>query len=127
MRETVRSLSIYFFVVGLFSTVASLPGLLRVDRPLFLVASVLTLGFGLAYLYCGVRLRQLLVGSPDVILKLLAIVGVSVLVSLALNLLAGRVSGGVAGAAIGLLITWYLYVNVRRLAGEVRNGDRTTG
>ena len=80
--------------------------------------SLIGLGFAVAYLYVGIRLRRLLSTAPGRIMKVLITGALFLLLVLALDLLAGVGSGTLPQTVVGLLITWYLFVNVRRLAAE---------
>ena len=118
MRETVRSLKVYFIVSALLSGAVNLTALLRGEPGVGTVISLIGIGFAVAYLYVGIRLRKLLSTAPGRITKLLITGAVFLLLLLALDLLSGMGSGTLPQAIVGLLITWYLFVNVRRLATE---------
>ncbi len=118
MKETVRSLRAYFVLSALLSGAVNLWALFRGELGIGTAISLIGVGFAVAYLYVGVRLRQLLSTAPRQITKLL-IAGAAFLVLLfLLDLLSGMRSGTLPQVIIGLLITWYLFVNVRRLAAE---------
>jgi hypothetical protein len=121
MRETVRSLKLYFIVSALLGGAVNVSALLRDEPGVSSAISVIGIGFALAYLYVGVRLRQLLSTAPGHITKLLMTGAVFLLILLALDLLSGMGSGTLPQVIVGLLITWYLFVNVRRLAAESRS------
>ena len=122
MKETVRSLKLYFVLSALLSGAINIWALLRGEPGVGTVISLIGIGFAVAYLYVGVRLRQLLSTAPRQITNLL-IAGAGFLVLLfLLDLLSGMQSGTLPQVIIGLLITWYLFVNVRRLAAESQPG-----
>jgi hypothetical protein len=118
MRETVRSLKVYFIVSALLGGAVNLSALLRGEPGVGAAISVIGIGFAVAYLYVGVRLKQLLSSSPGRITNLLITSAGFLLLLLALDLLSGMASGTLPQVIVGLLITWYLFVNVRRLAAE---------
>ena len=123
MKETVRSLRAYFFLVGIVSGgnhIVSLNVMAQTDA-MELIGSAITvvgLGVAIAYVYLGVRLKYLLVTSPQQITAVLIAGAIFLMVVLLLNLLGGMGTGALLYAFFGLLITWYLYANARRLAGE---------
>jgi hypothetical protein len=117
MRETARSLRAYFIVVGLLSGVPNVLALLAEPMGLGTVFSLAAVGLAVAYLYLGIRLKVLLLTAPGQITTVILAGGALIIVALIISLLAGS-APGLIQAVIGLLITWYLYTNVRRLASE---------
>jgi hypothetical protein len=116
MRETVRSLKAYFILSALLSGAINLWTLFRSPAGVGSVIALVGLGFAVAYLYVGLRLRQLLATSPGRVTNLLIAGAVFVALLFCLDLLSGMAGGTLPMVIIGLLITWYLFVNVRRLA-----------
>ena len=113
MRETVRSLRLYFGFSALYGIAAGIARLLRTD----IVAGTISLCFGLAYLYLSILLPKLLKDSLQTIKWIL--IAASVVLSLAL--LSSLVLGNLPLAgicALGLAINWYLFRNAKRLAGD---------
>ena len=123
MKETVRSLRTYFVIVAVLSGAMNLAALIRPTSGLGMVISVIGLGFALAYLYLGVKLKQLLVSSPQQITGVLIAGAVFLVLLLALGMLFGLQGALVAQVIMGLLITWYLFVNVKRLAVDARRSQ----
>lgn len=111
MKETPRSLGLYFALVGVFSTFVSgfgfLASLERFDDSIVSIATSGFLGLsallGLAYLYVGVKLKSLLASQPQQPLRL-AIVGI------VLSLLTFSI--------FGTLINIYIYYQLKRMATE---------
>jgi hypothetical protein len=115
MRETVRSLRIYFGLSGVFSV-------LRGTRPLLtgdLVVGVLVIGLGIAYLYLMARLPRLLDQSLATVKWVLVTASTLLGVGLLLAFVNRNTYVGVV-CALGLVINWYLFRNARRLAVERR-------
>jgi hypothetical protein len=123
MRETVRSLRTYFVIVAVLSGAMNLAALVRPASGLDMLISLIGLGFALAYFYLGVRLKVLLVSSPQQITGVLIAGAVFLVLLLGLGMLSGLQGGLVAQVILGLLITWYLFVNVKRLAVEARTSQ----
>lgn len=118
MRETVRSLRLYFVLTALLSGALNIFAL---QRPIGFVAGVMAvvgIPFALAYLYVGIRLRRLLATSPSQITGVLVAGAVFLVLWFLFDALSGFQGGTLAQVVLGLLITWYLFVNVRRLAAE---------
>ena len=123
MKETVRSLRAYFVVVAVLSGAMNLAALVRPVNGLSMVISLIGLGFALAYLYLGVRLKRLLVSSPEQVTGVLIAGAVFLVLLFGLGMLFGLQGGLVAQVILGLLIAWYLFVNVKRLAVEARTAQ----
>jgi len=126
MRETVRSLKAYFIVSALLSALANLRVLIA-GGGVGVVSGLLGLAFAAAFLYVGFRLRHLLQTTPrQVTTLLMAAAGFMVLIFL-MDILVGAGAGSWPMVAVGLLLTWYLFVNVRRLAAEGQPSGALTG
>lgn len=125
MRETVRSLRAYFIVIALLSGIPSVLDLSAHPIGLGTIFSLAALGLSVAYLYLGIRLNVLLLKAPGQVTTIVLAGGAFVIVALLISVLVGS-TPGVIQAVVGLLITWYLYSNVRRLASE-SSMDAATG
>ena len=120
MRETPRSLSIYFVIVGLLGLVSNLAGIAQLRGNIFAVLLVLPgIGFSLVFLYFGFRLRHLLLTSAQQIMRVLVASAIYLAIIIILNLLGGGIRE-VVPPGFGLLITWYLIRNVRRLSTDAQ-------
>jgi hypothetical protein len=120
MRETVRSLKAYFIVSAILSAFVNLR-VIGAGGGLALAIGGIGLGFALAFLYVGVRLRQLLATSPAQVTTLLVAAASFTVLIFLLNLMSGAGAGSVPFLLFGLLILWYLFTNVRRLAAEAQS------
>jgi hypothetical protein len=118
MRETVRSLRIYFIVVAVAGGAVNLTALFGSAQILGTLIAMIGVGIASAYFYVGLSLRRLLVRSPGQITAVLIAGGAFLLLLVLLNVLTGMEKGFLVRAIIGLLITWYLLTNVRRLVAE---------
>jgi len=122
MRETPRSLSIYFVVVGIFGVLGLIGELTRLgqaERNLFVILFLLPgIGFSCALLYFGFSLKSNLVNSPRRVTRVLFASMVYLGVFIALSLFAGGVAEAIK-FSFGFLVTWYLIRNVRRLSSEL--------
>ena len=119
LRETVRSLRIYFFFVGILGGVANVLALLRAVPNLITWVSVVGLGFALTSIYFGVRLKQLLVASPSLITGVLIAAGAFLVIMFFVDAASGVPGTTPVQPIVGVLFTWYLWRNVRRLAAEM--------
>lgn len=114
MKETVGSLRAYLILSGLLGAVSYL-GPLSEAEGLAAVILVAGLFVALLYLYLGVRLKHLLSTAPNQPLLILRVgAGYLILVCL-LAAVGGDGLAGSAMAVVGLLMTWYVYANIRRL------------
>ena len=128
MRETVGSLRLYFLIAGAAGGYVNIVGLLRLPGalswvtfayPFGLVVGVLLGVAGLAlaavYLFLALRLEALVAANPTLALRLILVGGGCIALSAFVDALMGYFQGA-GGGVVGLLIVWYLYTNVRRLA-----------
>jgi hypothetical protein len=127
MKETVRSLRIYFILSGLASLWFGFLGLavdLRAGiSPATILATaigIVGVGLALAFLYVGASLSGLLRNSSHRIVILLYVSAAWAVLTSLLSLMNGLQAGTIAVLAISLLILWYLLRNVRRLAAEAQ-------
>ena len=118
MRETVRSLRLYFILSGLAGGATNLVGVLGDQPAIARIFAFVGVGCGVAYLFVGFRLRHFLVTAPQQVLALLLAGAVFLAGLFGLAALFGEAGRTLPMVILGLLITWYLYVNVRRLAAE---------
>ena len=96
-----------------FDRVRSAQGLVR-------LMSLVFLGFAVAYFYLGLRLKQLLVTSPGQVKGVLIATAVFLPLMTAFDMVS-RVRGlayEVWRLGVGLLVTWYLFRSVNRLAAQ---------
>ncbi len=128
MRETPRSLSIYFVVVGIFGILGLIGELIRVgqaDKTLFVILFFLPgIAFSCAFLYFGFSLKSNLVHSPRRIIRVLYASMAYLGVFIALTPVAVGVGNAIT-LSLGLLVIWYLIRNVRRLASELASSTKT--
>ena len=116
MRETVKSLKIYFGLSGIYALVDGIKSLLAGD----FAVGVLVIFIGAAYSYLAARLPQLLDESIGAVKWIVIAVSTVQGLGLVSGLVFGKTSVAVV-CVLGLLINWYLFRNVRRLAKERRN------
>jgi hypothetical protein len=116
MRETVKSLKIYFGLCGIYALVDGIESLLKGQ----FAVGVLVILIGAAYSYLAARLPQLLderLGTVKWVLTAASTVQ-------GLGLVSGLVFGNRSVAVVcvlGLLINWYLFRNARRLSKDRRH------
>jgi hypothetical protein len=127
MRETVRSLRAYFILSALLSGGANLWTLVNTPSGVAAAFALIGLGFSAAYLYLAFNLRRLLATNPPRITNVLIAGAVFLGLLFVLDLLSKAAGGTLPVTVIGLLITWYLFVNVRRLAAETQSASISGG
>ena len=117
MRETVKTLRIYFILNGVVGAVLSL---FILASAVIVIQSLIGLGglsFSIASLYLGIRLRTLLTTSPrtatSILLASMGWLGFLLVVDLLYSAV-----GPAAYTGLIILLFWYLLKNVRRLAAE---------
>ena len=116
--ETVGSLRAYFLLAG---TVITLDDILRFSlAPANLVAliqTVASLGAGAICLYLAFDLKRLLLARSALAQQLVMILGALVVGSALFSLIVGEM-GGVIRGLCGVLVAWYLWGNIRRIAAS---------
>ena len=118
MRETQRSLSIYFVVAGALGIVSAYMNLMSPESNVVAVVLMIPgIVFSGMDIYFGIRLKALLLNSANLIVWTLVASLIYLLALLVLIIALGDASGG-GPLIIGALITGYLIQNVRRLAQE---------
>lgn len=119
MKETVRSLRIYLVLsgaLGLFSNIAQLAQQIRSTSSVMI--NLLFAALCASLLFCGARLKTLIVGNPKSIVAVLhAGIGLN-LAFIALLLWVGGAAVPIARSVLGVLLLMYLRANVLRLAGD---------
>src|SRR5450432_1571838 len=121
MRETVRSLRLYFILSGLAGAFVSGSALLAsLQRSATTAAALQAVGIALslAFLYVGFALVPLLRTSPGRILNILYASAACSAVSFLVGFLRTGLPHGLVTLLLILLVVWYLSTNVRRLAEE---------
>jgi len=122
MKETVGSLRAYFILSGFVSGALNVVALQRAEPTGAKMIAMVGIGFALAYVYAGVRLKSLIERSPTRVLWLLIAGGLFLALLFGIGLLYGAAMAALPKIILGLLITWYLFANVRRLAAESQTG-----
>ncbi|MEW6498612.1 MAG: hypothetical protein AB1589_39860 [Cyanobacteriota bacterium] len=122
MKESVGSLKAYFIVVSLLSGLGNYSLLTQWQgNTINLISGLLGMTFAIAYFYMGVSLRKLLIHCPQVITTVISISMAFIVITFLLALPYSLQITQVIRSAIGLLITWYLLINVSRLSAEERS------
>ena len=120
MRETVGSMRAYFVLSGILGALMN-AGLIALGRANLVALSLGMIGMvsAIAFVYMGVRLPALVAASSAIAPRILVVTGVYLFLLLLVGLdSASHGAGLVVKSVIGLLITWYLWRNFRRLATE---------
>lgn len=120
MRETVSSIRAYFILSGLLAALSYASTISASGGGIAAVLGVCGLALSLAYLYLGFRFKTLLTAAPNQILLVLKAGAAFLIIVLLLAVAGGAGLAGVFGFGLGLLITWYLYVNSKRLVAETQ-------
>ncbi|HEY0478401.1 MAG TPA: hypothetical protein VGD37_12840 [Kofleriaceae bacterium] len=140
LKETERSLRAYFLVVGVFGTLVALQGLGDATKASPMATSIVVtlaiwfpplahLVLAPAFVVAGITLKRAIAGGAPRTKQLVKISAAAVTVECVLRVVAlnrlGAIqsSAEIAGRAFGralipLLILWYIYASLRRLADE---------
>lgn len=127
MRETLGSMRAYFVLTGILGAVMNV-GLVALGQSnvIGLALGVIGMLSAIAFLYMGVRLPALVAAASAIVPRILVITIVYLVLLLLLGLALGANGVGlVLQSAVGLLISWYLLRNFRRLAKEAATSSAT--
>ena len=118
MKETVGSLKAYFIFISIIGFISDIRLISIASQNNLIVWIICSIGilFSVAYLYIGITLRKLLVESPQLINNMIYASMVYLVINFLLSLLAGFQANAIMQLVLGLLITWYLLKNVKRLS-----------
>lgn len=120
MKESVRSLSAYFIIVGILSSLANIAAIIKSQgNILAIVINGCFIAVALSFLLIGIRLRRMLVSQPEIITRVLMASFVLLAAKLAISLSAAYRTGTIT-SIIGFLVVLYLLANARRLSKEER-------
>jgi len=119
MKETIKSLRVYFIIVGIAQIYNIIKDIGALKSNIILgIIGIISLIFGLFYFYFGIKLKSLISESPKLIINFLIVqIVFSVLSSLLLFFVSSQ-PYVLIFLLIGLLVNWYLISNVKRLAKE---------
>lgn len=115
-KETVGTLRAYFFIVGVLGGAFNVFALLATPLGVSSVVSLGGLAIAGAFLFLGLRLKELIVTAPKVCEQIVIGAAVVAVVMAITNVLLG--ASPIAGIqTVGwLIIAWYLVTNLRRLS-----------
>jgi len=118
MKESVNSLRLYFIIVALINAYYGVSYLYSSQGYIIvLIFGFISIGFSITFFYLGILLNKLLIESTKLITTIFFFnIGFIGLVAL-LEILAGLPEGLIRLVG-GILITWYLLSNVKRLSLE---------
>jgi hypothetical protein len=124
MKESIFSVRAYFGLIGLFGMVKGISGFalflvdpVSVGLAVIIDASVILL-LGGAYLYSSVKFPEFVKSSTKFVQSLLVITGVLAGINGLLSIMQGVYGAGLIVSIVGIMVAWYLYLNVRRLEEE---------
>jgi membrane protein CcdC involved in cytochrome C biogenesis len=113
--------------LGVFACLAVLIGygsntlLYKQGNTIYLVTTLIKIGLSIAYLYIGVRQEKLLVKSSRIIIAVI-MMGMAFLVGVFLLCLPASLQlSEIMQLVVGLVLSLYLLINVRRLSLEERS------
>jgi hypothetical protein len=116
MRETVKTLKLYFGLSSAYAILTSIRALSLAQ----IAVGIVGLAFGVAYLYLSILLPKLLKNSLGTIKWVLIAASACLGIALLSGLILGNISQSVV-SALGLAINWYLFRNAKRLGAELRS------
>ncbi len=112
MKETKKSLKIYFIVVAAFGFYSSFSLILANSDMETNLSGLVIFVLSSIFLYYGLKLYDYLENSPKTLINFVKIVfGIDVLIYLLI--------GKVIHAVLMGLLAWYLVLNIKRLSNEI--------
>lgn len=108
MKETKKSLKIYFIAIGVLGILSGLGGLTAEDI-LAKIISAIILILGILYLYYGIKTYDFLQKSPKILINF-------VIISVGIKVASSFLTSEWIVAIISLLIGWYLIHNIKKLS-----------
>jgi hypothetical protein len=126
MRETSSSMSAYLILSGLLAALSYGSAIVSSQGSPAGLLGIAGLGISMGYLYIGLRFKHLIRHAPGRVLGMLKIGGAFLALMVVLALAGGAGLTAVPGVGAGLLITYYLFVNARRIANELNVVDSGT-
>jgi hypothetical protein len=123
MRETIRSLRLYFILSGLAGALVSgfaLRVSLQSSATIETALRAISIALSLAFLYVGFNLAGLLRTSPGRVTAILYVTAGWSAFDFLIRLVRTGIPFGLITLLLVLLIVWYLLKNVQRLAAEAQ-------
>lgn len=111
MRETKKSLKIYFIVVGVLGILSGIGPIAINPDILIKVFGIITLVFAVMFFYYGIKLYDYLQNSPKTLINF-------VIIALAVQALLRLLSGQIIYVVGAILLGWYLIYNVKKLSTQ---------
>ena len=118
LRENLRSIKIFFILVGAFNLI-SLPSILFISENLMMgIMGIVNSIIGAIFVYIGIKLKDLIISSKQVIVNFLIIVFIIALVfniyNVSINLL--DIPALIFVVLVNIAVTLYLIKNVNKLS-----------
>jgi len=116
MQETVFSIRVYFGLLGTFSLIRGVFGIIgSLQDVAFLIPALIGLFFGIGFLYSTIKLPELLRTSTKFVQHLLYVVAGIGALSAILAVVSGTYGADLISPVLLVMLAWYLLLNVRRL------------
>ena len=112
MKETKKSLKIYFMAVGIIAVLAGVGGIIGNPEIYFKAFGVMTLLFGVMFIYYGAKLYKYLQGSPKTLINFVII---SLIPQVILRVLTEEIIYVIGYVLLG----WYLVHNIKKLSTQI--------
>ena len=121
MKETVSSIKAYFGLMGVFGTIGGISGIffstLELDA-MEITGAVFHLFLGLGFMYSSYKFQELVKTSTRFVQNLLVITGIFSLIHVIFSVILQVYDYRLIPPLLGVIIVWYLYLNVKRLGEE---------
>lgn len=111
MKETKKSLKIYFLVVGVLGFFSDIT--MIVTNPDFLVKffGIVTFVFAVMFFYYGIKMYSYIQNSPKTLINF-------VIIAFAVQILLRLLNGQIIYIIISALIGWYLIHSIKKLSAH---------
>jgi uncharacterized membrane protein len=115
MKESERSLKIYFIVIGLFNIVFIAKDMI-VNSSAFDIGAILSFVIGVLSLYYGVKMSKYIRTSPKTLV-------IFIYITSALTVISTFILKQWIGMGMMIFIAWYLPYSIKKISTQLKKAD----
>ena len=111
MKETKKSLKIYFVAVGVLSCLSTILGIFMATDVLVIIISIISLIIPVMFVYYGIKLYSYMQKSPKTLVNF-------IIISWGASAILYLMNGKIGVIIFSGLIAWYLVYNIKKLSTQ---------
>jgi membrane associated rhomboid family serine protease len=111
MRETRKSLKIYFTVVGVLGVLSGVGPMISSPNIIIKVFGIINSVLAIMFIYYGIKLNDYLQNSPKTLINFVVI---ALVIQVFISLLGGEIIYVIGACLLG----WYLVRNIKKLSAQ---------